>query len=144
MKDGESFAFFATHARTWCAVRHITTSRTSADSVSAPREPSSDGSSIFFTAMSAPVRASRSATKVASGIAARTADAEASFAAFLQRTADAHLVEVAAAELGFVDSDGVVDGALRLWPWHVAGDVGGCDAHYAARARKGRRGSTWG
>ena len=51
--------------------------------------------------------------------------------------ADAHLVEVAAAELGFVDDAGVVDGALRLWPWHVAGDVGGCDAHYAARARKG-------
>ena len=74
---------------------------------------------------------------VFSSCSALTADAEASFAAFLQRTADAHLVEVAAAELGFVDSDGVVDGALRLWPWHVAGDVGGCDAHYAARVRKG-------
>jgi len=47
---------------------------------------------------------------------------------------------VAAAELGFVDSDGVVDGALRLWPWHVSSDFGGCDAHYAARARKGRPG----
>jgi len=74
---------------------------------------------------------------VFSSCSALTADAEQSFAAFLQRTADAHLVEVAAAELGFVDDAGVVDGALRLWPWHVAGDVGGCDAHYAARARKG-------
>ena len=46
-------------------------------------------------------------------------------------------MEVAAAELGFVDNDSVVDGALRLWPWHVASDVGGCDAHYAARVRKG-------
>ena len=74
---------------------------------------------------------------VFSSCSALTADAEASFAAFLERTADAHLVEVAAAELGFVDNDSVVDGALRLWPWHVAGDVGGCDAHYAARVRKG-------
>ena len=62
---------------------------------------------------------------VFSSCSALTADAEASFAAFLERTADAHLVEVAAAELGFVDNDGVVDGALRLWPWHVASDVGG-------------------
>ena len=74
---------------------------------------------------------------VFSSCSALTADAEASFAAFLERTADAHLVEVAAAELGFVDNDSVVDGALRLWPWHVASDVGGCDAHYAARARGG-------
>ena len=74
---------------------------------------------------------------VFSSCSALTADAEASFAAFLERTADAHLVEVAAAELGFVDNDSVVDGALRLWPWHVASDVGGCDAHYAARVRKG-------
>ena len=72
---------------------------------------------------------------VFSSCSALTADAEASFAAFLQRTADAHLVEVAAPD--FVDDACVVDGALRLWPWHVAGDVGGCDAHYAARARKG-------
>ena len=35
------------------------TSRTNADSVSAPRDPSSDGRSIFLTAMSAPVRALR-------------------------------------------------------------------------------------
>ena len=74
---------------------------------------------------------------VFSSCSALTADAEQSFAAFLRRTADANLVEVAAAELGFVDDESVVDGALRLWPWHVAGDVGGCDAHYAARARKG-------
>ena len=74
---------------------------------------------------------------VFSSCSALTADAEASFAAFLQRTADAHLVEVAAAELGFVDSESVVDGAVRLWPWHVPSDVGGCDAHYAARVRKG-------
>ena len=72
---------------------------------------------------------------VFSSCSALTADAEASFAAFLQRTADAHVVEVTAPD--FVDDACVVDGALRLWPWHVAGDVGGCDAHYAARARKG-------
>ena len=74
---------------------------------------------------------------VFSSCSALTADAEQSFAAFLRRTADADGVEVAAAELGFVDDESVVDGALRLWPWHVAGDAGGCDAHYAARARKG-------
>ena len=72
---------------------------------------------------------------VFSSCSALTADAEQSFAAFLRRTADAHLVEVAVPD--FVDDACVVDGALRLWPWHVAGDVGGCDAHYAARARKG-------
>ena len=74
---------------------------------------------------------------VFSSCSALTADAEASFAAFLRRTAAAEVVPVAAAELGFVDDDSVVDGALRLWPWHVASGVGGCDAHYAVRARKG-------
>ena len=72
---------------------------------------------------------------VFSSCSALPADAEASFAAFLERTADAHLVDVTAPD--FVDDACVVDGALRLWPWHVASGVGGCDAHYAARVRKG-------
>ena len=75
---------------------------------------------------------------VFSSCSALTADAEASFAAFLQRTADAEVVEVTAPD--FVDDACVVDGALRLWPWHVASGVGGCDAHFAARARKGGSG----
>ena len=41
-------------------------------------------------------------------------------------------------ELGFVDNDSVVDGALRLWPWHVASDVGGLRRALRGAGAEGR------
>lgn len=74
---------------------------------------------------------------VFSSCSALTADAEASAGAFLERTVDATIVPVDVNELdGAFDAACVSNGALRLWPWHVAGAQGGCDAHYALRFRK--------